>query len=761
MSSEHPFIRAISRTTVRFAGVATPFLLAVGAGAAEGGGERALRLPDPPARYVEPPPAYFADAGAAAFDTTPDDNPTTDAGATLGRALFHDKRLSGNGTISCASCHDQRHAFADPRRFSVGFQGQETDRNAMALTDLRYGRAGFFWDERAPSLERAVLQPLFSHVEMGQTPDGLVAVLTADPRYPELFRAAFGSEKIDQDRTARALSQFIRAIVSRNSRYDREAAKAVSAGEDFAGFTASENLGKRLFFKRCAACHRLGTNDKVAIFAMFRSLNNGVDPNAEARDGGRGDVTFNPSDVGLFRPSSLRNVEFTAPYMHDGRFATLEDVVEHYSAGVRRHPTVGPVNRMQLDAEEKAGLVAFLKTLGDHDLVVDERFSDPWSDPSDSGAAATPAAAVAPPVADPAPSGDRALAWLRGLDADGDGALSVDEYADVVRKLVDLGVSIVPRDRSLPSARRRPRGEEDRPDAPAEPPPAADFDGDGTVSPEEGRRYLAMKRLIELEDGGRLEVFLDRILAGPGFSPDQSARARSSLRAAKQALNARTRGLDLDVARDLEALLGPDRFDRFRGLVVDSRVVRDRSSRDDDGPALELAREEVAAYDRDEDGRLDEAELRALARALDAVPGGFGRERPANVDIRLFADRILKFDADGDGRVAPDELPERLRIFAVEGDADGDGRLDRDEAAAHFRRAAFERLLETGIYVGGAFANLLPHAIGLLDDLDLPADTLARARSLIRDHERNLAEASARVVEEQTRAFQEIARSRR
>lgn len=340
---------------------------------------RTLRLPETPDRYADLDlPAHFRSPAARRSDNTPRDNPVTDAGATLGRVLFYDTRLSANNTVACGSCHAQARAFADAGRFSKGYEGKLTDRNAMSLVNLRYyPRGRFFWDERAKSLEDQVLLPLQSKTEMGQDLTRLVAVLAADDHYPELFRRAFGDSVITPRRTARALAQFLRALVSYQSKFDEGLAKARSVREDFENFTAQENRGKGLFLTNCASCHL--PPGQEAHFFMSRPLNNGLDADFRSADGGVGDVTLNSAEVGLFKSPSLRNVELTAPYMHDGRFATLEAVIDHYARDVKNHPNLDVrARRRDLSAAEKAALVAFLTTLTDRKFITDPKFSDPF-----------------------------------------------------------------------------------------------------------------------------------------------------------------------------------------------------------------------------------------------------------------------------------------------------------------------------------------------------------------------------------------------
>jgi cytochrome c peroxidase len=341
---------------------------------------RTLRLPDTPDNYANSKlQAHFKTAAAERFDNTPATNPVTDAGATLGRVLFYDTRLSANNTVSCGSCHLQRNAFANPQRFSKGHDGKLTDRHAPGLVNLRYYQRGrFFWDERAKTLEDQILMPIQSKLEMGQSLDNLIAVLAKEPQYNALFSKAFGDSKVTTERLARAVAQFVRSMVSCQSKYDAGLSQAKGVNDDFPNFTAQENRGKTLFLQRCATCHLPG--GQAAHFFMDRPLNNGLDADILKSDGGVGDITLNRAQMGLFKSPSLRNVEFTGPYMHDGRFATLEEVIDHYSKGIKNHPNLdGRARRGQnLDANQKAALVAFLKALSDHEFRADPKFSDPF-----------------------------------------------------------------------------------------------------------------------------------------------------------------------------------------------------------------------------------------------------------------------------------------------------------------------------------------------------------------------------------------------
>ena len=341
----------------------------------------ALLLPATLANYANPvlPPSFLVQP-ILGQDNTPATNPVTNAAATLGRTLFYDKRLSLNQTIACASCHQREHGFSDPHRFSAGFNGGLTGRNSMGLSNARwYLRRAFFWDERAATLEDQVLQPIQNTVEMGMTLPGLVTRLSAEPYYATLFTNAFGSATVTSDRISRALAQFVRSIVSTKSKFD------LGAATGFTNFTGQENQGRQIFngVGNCNACH--GTDNFVPGNTIN---NNGLE--FPYVDLGRGGITGLAADNGLFKVPSLRNIELTAPYMHDGRFATLEEVVEFYDHGVVDNPNLSPPlrnpppgpptpRRLNLTAQQKAALVAFLKTLTDTSVTTDVKFSDPFN----------------------------------------------------------------------------------------------------------------------------------------------------------------------------------------------------------------------------------------------------------------------------------------------------------------------------------------------------------------------------------------------
>ena len=357
----------------------------------------ALPLPTLPAdsyRYADEDvvlPDHFTGrdrrGGVARADNTPADNQITNPGATLGRVLFYDVRLSANNTTSCGSCHIQELGFSDSRQFSEGFDGGQTARHSMGLANARYyDRERFFWDERAATLEDQVLMPIQDPVEMGLTLNQLEAKLAATGFYAPLFEDAFGSPEVTRDRISRALAQFVRSMVSYQSTYDRG---LQGPGSSFSGvFTEEEELGRRLFGEGrgrgrngrgpgrrirnagCTRCH------ETAAQIGDRARNNGLDATTEDDGAGRG----------RFKTPSLRNIAVTAPYMHDGRFDRLREVIEHYNSGVQASRNLDrslsgrgqSPRRLNLNDREIDALVAFLNTLTDDAFLTDPKFSNPF-----------------------------------------------------------------------------------------------------------------------------------------------------------------------------------------------------------------------------------------------------------------------------------------------------------------------------------------------------------------------------------------------
>ena len=354
-------------------------------------------LPSQPLQYANPtlPNHFLIDppgppTSVVGQDNVPGFNPVTDAGATLGRVLFYDKLLSANGTVSCSSCHDQSHGFTDPNVLSPGFDGGFTRRHSMGLSNARYyGPGSFFWDQRAATLEQQVLMPIQDTVEMGLTVPEMIERIEEREFYEDLYTAAFGDGEVTANRTSRALAQFVRSLQSYQSRYDTGIAQVGNPGQAFPNFTASENLGKQLFFQPppqgagCAGCHATDAQ----IQGPGAPMNTGLDAQSTT-DLGVFETTGNPAHMGAFKVGSLRNIAEGAPYMHDGRFATLAEVVEFYNNGVQNHPNLDPRLRgpggqpqnLGLNAAERAALVDFMETLSDPTFLTDPKFSDPFPD---------------------------------------------------------------------------------------------------------------------------------------------------------------------------------------------------------------------------------------------------------------------------------------------------------------------------------------------------------------------------------------------
>lgn len=338
-----------------------------------------LNLPDQTMDYsVEFPDHFGANFIMNRIGNSGNDLPEiTNEGATLGRVLFYDKKLSANNSVACGTCHHQDKAFADGKRFSQGFEGRITPRNSMAivnpiLTD------NLFWDSRSHSVVDLTLKPVQNHIEMGMVDmDLLVEKLQSVGYYNDLFEDAYGNSQITEQKISNALSQFLCSITSQNSKYDE------GLTNHFADFTGLELLGKEIFFSEkamCSSCHGGGNFAAIEISGPYQSTNGtaniGLDVNY--RDQGK--------EEGQFRIPSLRNIALTAPYMHDGRFETLAEVIDHYDHGVQPHRNLdikfkdgnGHPKKLGLSSVEKLGLEAFLKTLTDKSLMTDVRFSDPF-----------------------------------------------------------------------------------------------------------------------------------------------------------------------------------------------------------------------------------------------------------------------------------------------------------------------------------------------------------------------------------------------
>jgi len=311
-------------------------------------------LPASPFNYLVTYPAYLQNAMTLS-NNTPANNQLTNDGATLGRVLFYDKHLSKNNTISCGSCHKPTTSFTDNIQFSKGFEGGSTTRHSMPLLNVSFYKSGkMFWDERSPTLEHQVLQPIQNHVEMGLSITELVSKVAALNYYPALFQKAFGSTQIDSVRISKALAQFVRSIIPYQSKYDL-------VKQNLAVFTAAEQAGEQLFLNAtppppappatCAGCHTpplFITSQPAGQFGL-------PDPN---------DAGIN--NTGNFKVGSLRNIAITAPYFHNGSVASLQAML---TSNIPAH-RVAP--------QDVQNIIAFLQTLTDQATVAETRFSDPF-----------------------------------------------------------------------------------------------------------------------------------------------------------------------------------------------------------------------------------------------------------------------------------------------------------------------------------------------------------------------------------------------
>lgn len=312
----------------------------------------------------------------------PDDNPTTQQGVYLGRMLFYEPLLSANGKMSCGTCHRQELAFTDGKTFSEGVDRTLTPRNTMSLANLLWARK-FFWDGRSESLEKQAAIPMTNPHEMGQLMQTSAHKLMQTAPYPELFRKVFGDDGISGPNIMKAIAQFERTLISANSKYDQYLRKAYQPTDlELQGLALFENApqpAKGIRGGNCARCHG-GVKTYMELFH-----NNGLD--SVYKDNGIADLTGLPGDRGRFKVPTLRNIALTAPYMHDGRFKTLDEVLEHYSEHVKASESLSPFMRgesndlngktLSLKPAEKKAVIAFLNMLTDSTFVTDTRFSNP------------------------------------------------------------------------------------------------------------------------------------------------------------------------------------------------------------------------------------------------------------------------------------------------------------------------------------------------------------------------------------------------
>lgn len=308
----------------------------------------------------------------------PETNPLTIEGVRLGRHLFYDDRLSGDNTQNCGSCHLQESNFAEPKRFSTGIDGIEGTINAMVLSNMAW-QDFFFWNGRKNSLEEQVKDPVVNPIEMHAEWPNVIEKLSQDQRYLDMYANAFGDDEITTARTAKALAQFIYTLVSGTSKLD-----AYIQGNYT--FTASEQLGFDIFNNEqgdCFHCHGLATTGyQMGAYGLLQFSNNGID-SVLVEGSGREGYTGLSSDRAKFKIPSLRNVEYSFPYMHDGRFQTLAEVIDFYNTGGFPSATIDPNMKASgigrnWSIEQKQGLIDFLKTFSDPTFLTDTAFSNPW-----------------------------------------------------------------------------------------------------------------------------------------------------------------------------------------------------------------------------------------------------------------------------------------------------------------------------------------------------------------------------------------------
>lgn len=325
----------------------------------------------------------------------PPGNPMTVEGVALGRYLFYEERLSADNTMSCGTCHAPAFAFTDHgHAVSTGIDGTQGTRSAMALINLGYAQS-YFWDGRAATLEDQVLQPVVNPIEMHETWPHAVSKLQSDTAYVHLFFNTFGTYTIDSVLASKALAQFLRTMISGDSKYDKvRRGEATFTADEAAGYTLFQAeggpVGQQIFLPGggfvvgqggadCFHCH----TDAAGLFTDEQYHNNALDTDPFA-DNGRGAITHDPFDNGKFKVPTLRNIMLTAPYMHDGRYATIDEVLDHYNDGGVVSSTVDPFMKftdpditLELTPQKRAQIIAFLNALTDMDFVNDPAFADP------------------------------------------------------------------------------------------------------------------------------------------------------------------------------------------------------------------------------------------------------------------------------------------------------------------------------------------------------------------------------------------------
>jgi len=300
-----------------------------------------------------------------------EDENLTEEGIKLGRHLFYETMLSGDNTMSCATCHIQEDGFSDKRKFSIGIDGSIGDRQAMPIINVAW-MTKLFWDGRSPSVKEQALEPVENPIEMKAHWNIVVKDLKENDLYIKLFDDAFPGEEITRHLAANAISQFEKTMISSDSKFDK-----VLKGQYT--FTASEERGYNLFYSEQADCFHCHSGNLITDLEFH---NNGLDQTQT--DKGLYNITKNINDIGKFKTPTLRNISHTAPYMHDGRFETLDEVLDFYSSGVQQSPSLDPLMEfsaqggVSMNTQEKADLKAFLLLLNDETFLTNEKFSNPF-----------------------------------------------------------------------------------------------------------------------------------------------------------------------------------------------------------------------------------------------------------------------------------------------------------------------------------------------------------------------------------------------
>lgn len=347
-----------------------------------------------PIKNIYNPTAYiFTLPSGVSIPTVPSDNPMTLEGIELGRKLFYDVRLSGNNTMACASCHGQEFGFTDKNlAFSKGIDNIAGNRNSMPIFNLAWDKK-FFWDGGSPNLETQVIGPLTSTIEMHSNFKDVIFKLNIDPFYKKQFFKAFGTDSITSSLIQKSIAQFERSIISYNSLFDntyktqaireyylQNPKTRLDSGFQIFAIEDPNNQKPGFHPGHCWHCH--GSSPSTRSFTDFAFHNNGLEQ--VSVDSGRMRITYNALDRGYFKTPSLRNLAFTAPYMHDGRFKNLDEVIDHYDAHVQINPNSDPFAKidfskpLNLTPRDKENLKIFLLSLTDSSLITNAAYKSPF-----------------------------------------------------------------------------------------------------------------------------------------------------------------------------------------------------------------------------------------------------------------------------------------------------------------------------------------------------------------------------------------------